>query len=822
VPSQDPHAPSAPDPDPGSRDPHAPRTRPVDARRADLATLLAPFLAQILAPLIALFLGVAFFAAWSPASALDGAMIVASRAGAWLGPGAYLLSAIGLGTLLRRWSFASRAIGAGLGFCVLILTTHVAAMLGLLSHAPSGPEIGAGVGWIAWLIALPGLAALAWSARRAWSERTTPRAGSSATDAASQPAAGLAHSFALLASRWALPGVFAAGALLAASTCAPGTLWRSEFGAFDALSYHLQLPQEWMLGHSAAPARHNVYSFLPGAMEAAFLHVAHLSHAPWSAATHADPDAPGLLAGDGQGLRAAQALHAGTGILAAMIWARVAALCVARRMPSPAQQAKPNAERFAAGLSFSLLMLTPWVVVVGSLAYNELGLVLLSGACARVMLAPWRSSAAAKLAACLVAVFVGVACALKPTAIFMLGAPAGILLVARLWLAREGQAEIGPRAARARSVAIALALASLVGLATLAPWLIRNHAASGNPVFPFAASVFPAAGSGTGHWNSEQVARFARAHAFSGSTFDRVRLLVVPDRTDPMGPTFRGLTHPQWGCLLLLGLVASIALLVASRRDATRPIALAIPLATTLTLVAQLLAWLFATHVQSRFLLPLAGVAACAITLALASIGWDQRRGPIRALAACIAIATQFAFLVRTLATEHQGAGSALLASPDLFTGHPRAGVIPEDQRSPEHVVNDLPDDARVLTIGESTPLYFLGAFGLSQDPSRPPPRVAYATTWDTSPFLIAREGTAAPFAPDTPQPQVLRVWTRTLRERGFTHVLINFAELDRLARSNFLDPRLDPAGVAAWARSLGQPQHAWPAQGRVLFTLAK
>ena len=35
----------------------------------------------------------------------------------------------------------------------------------------------------------------------------------------------------------------------------------------------------------------------------------------------------------------------------------------------------------------------------------------------------------------------------------------------------------------------------LAGIATIAPWLIRNWAACGNPVFPFASRLF-----GTGHW----------------------------------------------------------------------------------------------------------------------------------------------------------------------------------------------------------------------------------------------------------------------------------------------------------------------------------
>ena len=48
--------------------------------------------------------------------------------------------------------------------------------------------------------------------------------------------------------------------LLAAACSAPGWLWGTEFGGFDALSYHLQLPKEWLAAGHVAPLEHNVYS----------------------------------------------------------------------------------------------------------------------------------------------------------------------------------------------------------------------------------------------------------------------------------------------------------------------------------------------------------------------------------------------------------------------------------------------------------------------------------------------------------------------------------------------------------------------------------
>ena len=73
---------------------------------------------------------------------------------------------------------------------------------------------------------------------------------------------------------WAAWGVPALALLLVAASSPPGWLWDSEGRGYDALEYHLQLPQEWLRMGRLAPLEHNVYSFLPGYIEAAFYHLA--------------------------------------------------------------------------------------------------------------------------------------------------------------------------------------------------------------------------------------------------------------------------------------------------------------------------------------------------------------------------------------------------------------------------------------------------------------------------------------------------------------------------------------------------------------------
>jgi len=105
-----------------------------------------------------------------------------------------------------------------------------------------------------------------------------------------------------------------------------------------------------------------------------------------------------------------------------------------------------------------------------------------------------------------------------------------------------------------------------------------------------------------------------------------------------------------------------------------------------------------------------------------------------------------------------------------------------------------------VYLLGDATPLYF-----------RSP--VLYNTTWDKWPL-----GEAIGAAPNEPG-----AWTRSLRERGVTLVLVNLAELDRLRKSGWADPRITPETLKAWLGSNGvRPVREWPELGCALFELVE
>lgn len=693
----------------------------------------------------------------------------------------YLLAALGWGrTLAPLWRSATHgwAIQAAAGLALLLTLSHVLGWVGALT----GP---AGV-WVARGTCGVGLVLVALQATEALRVRVAR--GPVFAGAGYPPLLAAVPALALL--------------VVAAST-PPGWLWDSEGRGYDVLSYHLQLPQEWLAGGRIVPLEHNVYSFLPGYMEAAFVHLAAMA----GVEPPGQGDEPaGVLAGDGLVILAAQFLHAGVGILAAVfLTPLVQALARLDAETPPAKSADNRAPAGSAGRAdidacgralplAAVFLSVPWVIVTGSQAYNDLGVLALMGGALITALERhvplWRRGVMAGW-------LVGVACGCKPTAL-LLGVPP--VALAFMWTVP------------ARRLACALGGAAVAGMLALTPWLTRNALPIGslpagacpaglirhvgNPIFPRAAGVL-----GRRHWSSEQVARYAQAHSFSGSLGQRLGLLVFKDMGDPAGPRHRGLAHEQWGVFWALVPLAGVLAWCRWRR-ATGLLAA--------SLAVQLLAWLWFTHIQSRFLLPLAVPGAAMVALAVL-----PRDGSTRAARMAPAVLTLVAMLLaaqsaRIYARQGTGPdgvprpGAMLVAGVGSMTGHayvtdhgcPDPEALPE--LGPTAFVNlTLPARARVLLVGEARALYCTRS-------------VVYASTWDR---LVLADVMAT--HPDDPA-----AWTAALREHQITHALVNFAELARLERSRFLDPGLDPRRIERWVREGTRVIRRWPDPGVVLVAL--
>jgi hypothetical protein len=302
------------------------------------------------------------------------------------------------------------------------------------------------------------------------------------------------------------------------------------------------------------------------------------------------------------------------------------------------------------------------------------------------------------------------------------------------------------------------------------PWLVRNELAAGNPVFPQLASVF-----GGGHWSAEQHARWTGGHRFDGSFIDRVKLLLLPDPGGPHlgGTSMRGLLHPHWGVLGALCLVAGVVGPIVRRN--------AVVVALAVGLGLQVVAWLALTHVQSRFLVPVALAGGPLIAVSLARLGG---RGVWVAVALAV---VQGGWGVWAYSKEGRGRpGLAIAPGVGIFTG----AIDPK--ASPQGVVNfGLPEGAgRVLLVGDGAPLYYL-------------PGPAYTTTWDAGLLMEVIEA----------NPGDAAAQAAALRAAGVRWLVVDEVELSRLRDSGWLDASLTPRSVGELVIQ-GSPVADWPGPG--------
>lgn len=668
---------------------------------------------------------------------------------------AYLGGAIGLGWFAKPLFAGSKddlLLQSGVGLALMLAVGHVIGQTGLVH--------GTGAMVAAWAPVVLGLAALAKQAA-AWSQVTadaSPPPTTATDDVFADPAFATKPQW-LIFDRLAM--LLAVVIMLVAACSPPGGLggmeynglWASEFGGFDAVSYHLPLVQEWLAGGTLRPVEHSVYSFLPGYVEAAFLHLGVM--------TGAGGGKQGLLDNDGTGLLTCQMLHAGLGILTGFGASRLAKAWASDLGPSASVAA-----RFASTLALA----TPWTVVVGSLAYNELGVTALAApvllAASDDRLSPWKRGFLAGL-------LMGAATSVKPPAFFLLGAPVAVLLFASI-PAKRWPAVLGAGCA--------------AGLLVMSPWLIRNQIACGNPVFPYASTFF-----GTAHWTTDMVARYAAAHHESAPILDRIGLAFFK----PASGQHRGLFHPQWALFFPIVAVGGV---LAIRAAATRTLAARLAAGLGLALVL----WLMLTHVQSRFLLPLLVPGA-----ALAALGLASLRIPASGVrtAALLLGLVQAGALTAIYSTQRDGqpgrdltfmpadaAGESLRASLAKASSGERVQFF-TTQASPLLYCNlALPPGSTVYLLGDATPLYYTVP-------------IVYSIVYDRWPLAQAMDEFPGPAT------QQGGLWIQALRRRGITHVLVNLPEIARYRASGYSDPRLTVDAVletflprAARVRAWGDP----------------
>jgi hypothetical protein len=388
----------------------------------------------------------------------------------------------------------------------------------------------------------------------------------------------------------------------------------------------------------------------------------------------------------------------------------------------------------------------PWLAYLGCLAYVELGVVFFAAVAAGLVAERCRGGPDPNWRAGLTAgLCVGFAAGCKYTAMALIIVPLGL---ARLAAWRPGL----------RMRLRQLALFAIGAGAAICPWLIRNWAFTGNPVYPFAYRWLDGAA-----WSPEQDAQWARGHrlpADQASLADRATILSDElFRSHLFGPAI-------W-------LVPAAAVVLRPTRRS---------LFAVLWIVLLIGAWTALTRMPGRFAVPVV------VPLALLVSGARGGRSPS---AACPRAAGRVDWrLAALVVAAWAGAvfgGVSLLGLLRAEEQHYQAcGVnLPELVGTPEVMIQSNPinqavrdPDAYVWLVGDAASFYVA-------------PHRHYTVAFSRDPWLEFAAG------PVTPADCV--AWLRT---RHVTHVVFSWPEIERLRRTYGFTPLVTPAWVQELERA--------------------
>jgi hypothetical protein len=557
---------------------------------------------------------------------------------------------------------------------------------------------------------------------------------------------------------FSLPG---AALLVMAACCPPGTIWRVEAMGYDVMSYHLQVPREWVAAGRMLGLEHNVYSFLPGMMELFYAVLITLRGGEAIGSLYACQ----LFSVSLMGLAAA-----GVGC---------AVLAVMRRDTSGGdpriRKASSAASGVIGGIVAGVFLCVPWVLVTGSMAYHEAGMLAFGIAALTVAL---QGGLGVRHAA-VVGLLLGMATLCKPTAGFMLGLPIGVLILLLAWRNAPSEKRVG---VTLRVAAVCLA----VGLLTLSPYLARNAAATGNPLFPFALDLL-----GQGHWSDATAERWQLAHGEAPRKLAAVTAIwqqvlgntgygAIGGSPTP-AESYNIARFANQGGLPVLWITVAIASGLGLFSTPVFKHQKLLVLAMLGWIAWQVLCWLGLTHRQSRFMITLLPPAVVLLGIGLGTLAHFGR--PAKAVAlGCGGLVIVALLWVSFLTLQNQttplrdAAGNPLGPAPlglivDALPTPHGTGLLPEP------IVNQRPIGSPVLIVADNSSLLYAEA------------PFHYASAFD-EPWLAD----AIQRAEQTNTPS--RSLAIELRERGIRYVYVGYGELSRLHATYGFDPRITEASL--------------------------
>ena len=249
---------------------------------------------------------------------------------------------------------------------------------------------------------------------------------------------------------------------------------------FDVREYHLQGPKEWFQQGQVTFLRHNVYTSFPFLSEMLCLAGMVVARDWWHGAL------------------------VGQIVLACFqLLSTCAVFAIGRRWFHGS----------VAWLAALIYLTTPWTLRISLIAYAEGALTFYL--IASTMAAMWMTTEPFKKKSCFIfiGVLAGSAMASKYTGLVSVIVPTAALLIFILWRRPFHDSSAGQSTGQLsghpfKSHAIAAGCFVLGIAIVMTPWLLRNLADTGNPVYPLGYSVF-----GGKEWSPEMNARWKPAHA---------------------------------------------------------------------------------------------------------------------------------------------------------------------------------------------------------------------------------------------------------------------------------------------------------------------
>ncbi|MDP9175121.1 MAG: hypothetical protein M3O30_14835 [Planctomycetota bacterium] len=486
----------------------------------------------------------------------------------------------------------------------------------------------------------------------------------------------------------------------------PGLLWGDEPHGYDVVEYHLQIPREWFEAGRIIPLHHNVFSYFPFNVEMHFLLAMHLRGNPWS------------------GVYLAQLMQTALWVLSLLAIYGVAGGGAGGTI----------AAVFAGAV--------PWTMFLASVAYNEGGMVLFA-----TLALGWALQAKSLRQFAIAGIMAGFACGVKlPAApLLILGVPIALMLF-------HPQNDSAPTPTPRITLVKGCVIYLLCALLALSPWLIRNIAWTGNPVFPEAMSIL-----GKAHFSDIQVIRWQRAYLPAPA------YRSIPGHLKALAVEV--LVNRLYGLIFIpLGL-AAIVLSFRSR----------VVLYLLMLLAMQTLVWLLFTHLQGRFMVMLIPLVALIIA---------QPRGrDWIAFCAIVAIALVgisgqmlLTKIARYIVADHKIYAENKAAGMDV-----PYGLIGKEKFSLGLVDTDsLPDDAVIDLVGDAAALRY----------QIPMSRLHYKTVFDVDTTDLSKN--------------ILADWLAGMPQTNF--VLTDTNELNRFAQTYYGIPPLKPKAPAALPGPISPP----------------